>query len=247
VLLAKLRDLAPEFVEWVRKGLYRKCSISLYPDMRLRHVGFLGAAAPAVKGLLPVRFGEGEGAVLIDTPFEGSQSMGDKGEGVMEESKEQAAEFLERIGELEARLREKEEEAREAEEARRKAVGELMSARLREKRLEFREFLASHAALGRLTPAQEKIVLRLAQALAGAQFTEGEEGAEELLRALVRSLPRQVEFGEFATRKRAGLGEDSAVVRERLIAEYLARNKGATRREAVLAVSARHPELFKEV
>jgi hypothetical protein len=57
-LKAKLKELAPEFVDWVRRGLYKKISISLYPDMGLRHVGFLGAAAPAVKGLKSVAFSE---------------------------------------------------------------------------------------------------------------------------------------------------------------------------------------------
>lgn len=252
-LLAKIKPTAKEFVEWVRKGLYKKVSISLYPDMRLRHVGFLGAVPPAVKGLSPVGFGDGEGAFLIETPAGVSKFIDDEGEGVMDEIKEHVAassaekDFLERIEELEAKLREKEDEAKEAEEARRRAVSELMRARQREKRLEFREFLVSHAAMGRLTPAQEKIVLKIAQALAGAQFEEGNQGAEELLKALVCSLPRQVAFGEFATRKKAGRVEDTAEVRERLIAEYLASNKGATFREAVLAVSAKHPELFKEV
>jgi Chromosome segregation ATPases len=50
-LLASFRDV-PELVrEAVAKGRYKKRSISLYPDGRLRHVGLLGAAVPAVQGL----------------------------------------------------------------------------------------------------------------------------------------------------------------------------------------------------
>lgn len=51
ILWAKLKDLAPEFREWLERKVYKKRSISLYPDGTLRHVGFLGAAPPAVKGL----------------------------------------------------------------------------------------------------------------------------------------------------------------------------------------------------
>jgi len=51
VLLAKFERVCPEFAIWVEKGLYRKISIALGPDFSLRHVGFLGAANPAVKGL----------------------------------------------------------------------------------------------------------------------------------------------------------------------------------------------------
>jgi hypothetical protein len=51
VLLAKVSKLCPEFVKWVEEGLYRKISIALSSDLDLRHIGFLGAATPAVKGL----------------------------------------------------------------------------------------------------------------------------------------------------------------------------------------------------
>lgn len=64
-LYAKLKDLVPEFVDAVKKGLYKKRSISLYPDMTLRHIGFLGAMPPAVKGLADVAFSEAE-AVTIE-------------------------------------------------------------------------------------------------------------------------------------------------------------------------------------
>ena len=51
ILLAKFERLCPEFINWVEKGLYRNISIALGADLSLRHIGFLGAAAPAVKGL----------------------------------------------------------------------------------------------------------------------------------------------------------------------------------------------------
>ena len=50
-LLVKFTKLAPEFINWVDSGLYRKISIAINNDKTLRHVGFLGAAPPAVKGL----------------------------------------------------------------------------------------------------------------------------------------------------------------------------------------------------
>lgn len=57
-------DLLPEFDEMVRKGLFKKRSISLYEDGSLRHVGFLGAKPPAVKGLPDIKFGDGEAATI---------------------------------------------------------------------------------------------------------------------------------------------------------------------------------------
>lgn len=57
-LLATL-DVVPEFVEAIKRGLYKKRSASIYKDldgkgMYLRHVGFLGAVPPAVKALADI-------------------------------------------------------------------------------------------------------------------------------------------------------------------------------------------------
>lgn len=57
---AKIKPTVEEFVDWVRRGLYKKVSVSLYPNLLLRHVGFLGATPPAVKGLKPPEFSEGD-------------------------------------------------------------------------------------------------------------------------------------------------------------------------------------------
>ena len=80
-LFAAPRQLDPAFAEMVRAGRFKKVSASFYtPDSPhnpvpgvyyLRHVGFLGAQPPAVKGLapVPVNFAEGdtdEGCVSFD-------------------------------------------------------------------------------------------------------------------------------------------------------------------------------------
>lgn len=60
VLLMKAKNVVPEFEEMVKKELLKKRSISVYPDGSLRHVGFLGAAPPAVKGLADLKFNDDE-------------------------------------------------------------------------------------------------------------------------------------------------------------------------------------------
>jgi|GEM_PF-356962 hypothetical protein len=72
-LVAKLTQIDPDFEEAVREGRYKKISASFYsPDSPanpnpgnyyLRHVGFLGGMAPAVKGLKSVAFSEEEGVL----------------------------------------------------------------------------------------------------------------------------------------------------------------------------------------
>lgn len=67
-LFATLGDLSTSFVEAVRDKLYKKVSASFYPPespanpnpgrYSLRHLGFLGAQPPAVKGLSPISLSE---------------------------------------------------------------------------------------------------------------------------------------------------------------------------------------------
>ncbi len=58
LLLAKFKQVEPGFADMVKRGLFKKRSAAFYPDGTLRHVGFLGAVPPAVKGLPDVAFAE---------------------------------------------------------------------------------------------------------------------------------------------------------------------------------------------
>ena len=78
-LWAQLTKVAPEFEELVRQGRFLQRSVALYKSFPLtggpylRHLGFLGAAVPEVKGLAPI-FGFAElGLATVefsDTPAE---------------------------------------------------------------------------------------------------------------------------------------------------------------------------------
>lgn len=60
-LEARFSDTNDEFEKMVEQGLYRKRSTAFYLEpVRVKHVGFLGAMPPAVKGLKNIRFAEGE-------------------------------------------------------------------------------------------------------------------------------------------------------------------------------------------
>lgn len=74
-LIAKAKDVVQEFSDAVKKGLYKKRSISLDKDGRLRHVGFLGGAAPAVKGLADIQFNEINFADTFELENEVSESQ----------------------------------------------------------------------------------------------------------------------------------------------------------------------------
>ncbi len=63
-LWAQLEKIDPAFEDLLRRGRFRQRSVALYRRFPptggpyLRHLGFLGASAPAVKGLAPVRFAD---------------------------------------------------------------------------------------------------------------------------------------------------------------------------------------------
>ncbi len=69
-LYAKLKDPVPDFIDMVRKGMFRKRSISLYPNGSIRHLGFLGAVPPAVKGLPDFSFSDSGGVTVEFTEKE---------------------------------------------------------------------------------------------------------------------------------------------------------------------------------
>jgi hypothetical protein len=87
VLQAQFCNSDPAFEQLVEDGKFKKRSSAFYMDTQtapggrvpsLRHVGFLGAQPPAVKGLREIKFGEGE-AVTFDLTFsEGDSSMDKK-------------------------------------------------------------------------------------------------------------------------------------------------------------------------
>lgn len=83
-LQAQFCDDDPTFEEMVEQGRFKKRSSSFYLDAakapggrvpQLRHVGFLGAQPPAVKGLREIQFTEGEAVTFEQTNFSEGESM----------------------------------------------------------------------------------------------------------------------------------------------------------------------------
>jgi len=72
-LYARAAQLSDRFVDWLEEGRYKKRSASFFlPEQRsptdgyyLRHIGFLGAMAPAIGGLDPVDLSDEEGVAVF--------------------------------------------------------------------------------------------------------------------------------------------------------------------------------------
>jgi hypothetical protein len=76
LLMGMFKEVMPEFDAAVQAGTYKKRSISLYPDLTLRHVGFLGGMPPAVKGLANIAFKSGEASLTYEFCDERMNTMG---------------------------------------------------------------------------------------------------------------------------------------------------------------------------
>ena len=278
LLMAKFKDVVPEFTEAVKKGLYKKRSAAFYPDGRLRHVGFLGATPPAVKGLADVAFAEGEAASFefseeVSRPVEAldaeHKNQPDKEanmkfkewfNGVMEKVMAEipddgppvpaAGTFSE--ADLERAKKEAADEA--ARKERERVTAEFAEKERRglqdRRRAEISSWCGGMVSQGRLTPALvqfgvPEMLAAFAEKEEAIEFGEAKQKATlyDRFKALFETeLPKLVEFGEIATRDR-DIGDDGN--REKLIAGFMEKNKEKTYKEAVLAVSKEHPDLFR--
>lgn len=210
-------EVDPEFAAAVRAGRYKTRSASFWQPEHpgnpkpgvwyLRHVGFLGGAAPAVKGLRGADLADGAEPTLIIEFTEPEASM-----------PEQTTETLD-LAEREAALSAREAELAaqaEALAAREQALAQAEADRRRAEVTAFAEGLAEQA---RIRPADvprlTEIILALAEHVPepAAAFAAGEEDAPvdaaTWLRGYLAGQPPLVELSEIATRARAGAAAEA--------------------------------------
>jgi len=334
-LFARAKNIVPEFKDMVNRGMFKKRSISLYPDNTLKHIGFLGAAPPAVKGLPDVQFDGSEEAVtfefsenwkmrsiadvfrrlrewIIDrfdsdtadrivpnwtiedlaaepnepepnepefqaplaldrhrhaTEFNHQTSIQEEREMGLKDTIKKA--FTKAIDELpedqlgsggvqsfcesEVRLRE-ETAARKAKEETRKQVEaeftEKERVRAREARKgEIKSWYEQKLKEGKIAPAWAKMglnefMLNL-DAETEIEFSEsGKKSGLDWFKGFIEELPKVVEFREIAGRDTDMGAQGDEEKRDKLVSEYMEQHKEATEKDAILAVSDKHPELF---
>jgi hypothetical protein len=217
-LLAELADVLPEAIELVRKGAFRKVSASLHrpgatanprPEgWYLRHVGMLGAAAPAVSGLAPLALADDADCLTVelsvlpdpapaDLPHKATvPDGGDDQEPPMPENPDRAAELADRETALAAReaallAREAALLAREVDLARQQA---------QIRRADCAAFTESLILQGRALPAEREVLVAALDALAAAplDLADGAETPVVGLRKLLAARPALVPDGELA-------------------------------------------------
>lgn len=205
-LEAEPDQVDPAFAEMVSAGRFKKISASFYPPESprnpapgvwyLRHVGFLGAQPPAVKGLRsPVFAGDDDGET-VELDFSFSESPHQETPRVTPEEKAaleaENAQLKERLAASDAALQAQK------------------TAQIHAGHAAFAEGLI---AAGQMVPAQQAVAVALLDTLAApetpVEFGEGED-ARPLLDAFkdfLAGLPKRIDFGETATTgKAAGEG-----------------------------------------
>ena len=173
-LLALPEKVSDEFSNWVKEGKYRTRSISLYGNGLLRHVGFLGAVPPAVKGLADVDLNESEDFISFDFEEENEPNE-------VEVLESKISEYEEKIKELEQYKNDSEtlkEKLEFAEAEKIKAQEELEKLYIRNRVTDFQIYLNDKIAYGNITPAHQQKVMQVLQALDSIQFNEGFEVLE---------------------------------------------------------------------
>lgn len=209
VLYAKLRDVAPEFKELVNRGAFKKRSVALSRAIKdgvwyLRHLGFLGAVPPAVKGLADVKLGA-PGDSLLEIAFKEEEMEIAK---IREElRKELEASFSEQLQKERA---ERERLMKEKEELERKL-----------RRAELERFLEGLKAHGKLTPALEKLgLVEFMLELDDRTEVTFSEGRKRTLlgffKEFLERLPEVVTFEEIARKQEAAESEGSVEEQKKL-------------------------------
>lgn len=204
-LIADVGQVEPGFAETVNAGRYRKVSASFYPPTHhgnpkpgnwyLKHIGFLGAAAPALKGLGTVSLAEGDGDGLVS--FALGENHASEPEHKHEESpvtvktEDKTADFAER----ERKLEEREAAMKVREEASAKAAADARHA-------EHVSFAEDMVSKGTLAPAGKGLLVgvldQLGATVEPVSFGEAEADKMPPAAALKKLLGGAVPLVSFA-------------------------------------------------
>ena len=249
-LKASFRDVADELKDYVQSGKYKKISVEIYRELEgkkpyLKAVSFLGAAIPQVKGMNPVEFKEGESETYI---FEMEETPDNKPNNSEIKENTELVKLQEQVKELESQIKlftiqpnknqdddlviklQEKVQAMSAQIskmqddsiARQQAEQELSRLQLQMRKNDFEQFLNEQIAYGNLTPVQKDTCLKILLLLDSVpQFGDSDDPTSEF-KQFVKSLPKQVEFKEIATKNKQHKKEAEVVEFENASEESIA-------------------------
>jgi len=227
-LKASFRDVAGELKEFVQSGKYKKISIEMYKELEgkkpyLKAVSFLGAAIPQVKGMQTVEFKEGESEIYvfeIEEPESNPEII--KLQEQIKDLEEQVKVFAdkkpesksdERVIKLQDKVKELSDQVNKFQEGfkeKQKAEKELRDLKFKIRQDGFENFLNEQISSGNLIPSQKDLSLKIFAALDNVQKFNESDHIEEF-KQFLKTLPKQVEFSEIATKKKQKNGEEEII------------------------------------
>ena len=215
---ARCSRVVPEFIDAVKRGLYKNRSLSFNHDGSFRHVGFLGAAAPAVKGLEEIQFSDSGDFVTMD--FNENESVTTETHAAADPAAEAVVEDAEPAKGAEApaitpgKAAAAEPPAQQLQadvkstidELNRKVKeleGKLNNEQAKRRRMEFAAYTDGLINSGRLKAAAKEPVIDTLEALHAqdvASFADSENNHLNRFKELLNSIlpEKRVEFVEFA-------------------------------------------------
>ena len=256
--IAENKQVEPQFAELVDAGRVKKRSASFYHPTDptnpkpgiwyLRHVGWLGAQPPAVKGLKDVVFSEGdaEGAINFSEPVTTTQESDDMSKELQEQLAKVQAD-LAAANEATAKAKAEADAANKAAADAKTQAASFAEKAKADRKAGFVSFAESQVKGGRLLPKDKDMAVATLEALADAQPVEFSEGSTttkvspaQWLQDLIANAKPAVSFGEFAggqmrSHQHQTQGKTDAEIHAAASAHAL--EKGVSYAEALTAVT----------
>src|SRR5574338_239862 len=206
-------QLHPEFLSAVQEGRYKKRSISLTPEGKLRHIGFLGGAAPAVKGLADIQFSQPSSTVIEfdinNEAMESKQSEDPDLSGQSLSDEKSLDKITDQLNSINATIQQLSNNFSESQNNDLSAKfnqlsTEINSLKSKINKSEFESLLENKLVVGSLTPAIKDKLLAVSN-FAEAQNFSADFSQEKfnkdlnvLLTDLVNSFPQIIHYENFA-------------------------------------------------
>lgn len=192
-LYCDFKDVQKEFVEAVKKGLFKNRSISLDKDLNIRHLAFLGGQAPAIKGLEQFCFEDEKDFQSIElTDFSDIEDVEKQGKNTKNEREKK----VEKLEEMQSQLAEKDKKIDELQ----KQIADVKNA---QKLQEFEDFCDEAIKKGNILPKHKESIVNILTAcdkMETFNFSDGEEkDAVSAVKDFIGSL-KIMDFEEIANK-----------------------------------------------
>lgn len=217
-------ELSDELVDLVKEKKYKKRSISLGSDHNLLHVGFLGAATPAVKGLADINFSQNkdehsefefcDSIPSVVDPEANSNLEEDSVSEAASNFEELSSSLITKIDFLKSEIEKQSSEFSQfvSKDELQSLLTQFTSLKSEVESSEFDSFLNDKIANGNLTPAMKEQIISFCKEISSMNFSEENFSVHftSFIKNFISSFPQLNLFEEFATKPEGGNKKDDS-------------------------------------